>query len=967
MKTRFTVLDIKASLAEIRQNLVNHYVLNIYDIDAKTYLLKLRKQTSKHVLLFESGTRVHPTEMEWPKNAAPSAFSMKLRKHLKGKRLINARQLGFDRIIDLQFGTQACLDEYHLIIELYDRGNIILCDQEYTILNLLRARTDKTTDERFAVRESYPVSQAQQLKEPFATEDELMEEVKPPAQTNKKKNKNLTLAKLLNSSLAYGTDTIEHFLLLHGLNLNTASINLDASDILNCLEDCYNFLNSEDTCFQGYISSKTSDNVLQYLDYQPFLFEQLKSDSTIELEKFSMAVDKYYGEIQTQKAEQKMVQAEKSALRKFENVKLDHMKRLESLQHAQADNVRKAQLIEINLELVDSALNQVRSAVASQIGWDEIEEFLEEGQDEGDAVSIAIRELKLKTNQIVMMLSEPDYGYSESSDNDEDLEETKPKSARVILDLSLSAFGNAKAFYDSKRAAADKESKTVYASKKALKSAEKKTTESLKNIQTVRQVTKVRKQMWFEKFLWFISSENYLVIAGKDAQQNEIIVKKYLKNGDVYVHADIHGASSCIVKNVDATQPVSPVTLHEVGHVAICHSAAWTAKVVTSAWWVHASQVSKTAPSGEYLTTGSFMIRGKKNYLPPSQLVLGFGFLFKLDDASIAQHAGERRIKGVANEMISMDDKIDRERAIEVVKESPDEDDSESGVDDELSFPDTIIDVKYNVEVEVEEIVNVGKGAAKARGEERKKKERAKPAWQIEQTEQRAEKDKFRKKRGKAGKEKKRLEKYGDQDEEERAEKMEFLGSAGDVKQTRSKKPWKLQQKRQPKKGFSRGVTKEKKTKDEKMNTFERANEELPPPAALPESTKPEIHQIEEGDTDEVAKMLEEEGFVDDDDISILDSLTGKPTEEDLIHYAVPVVAPLSSLRDYKYHIKFVPGPGKKGKSAKQALGMFCGKKEARQLEIDLMKAVKDEDMTHNMPGKLKLAGQQAQMNKKKK
>lgn len=44
--------------------------------------------------------------------------------------------------------------------------------------------------------------------------------------------------------------------------------------------------------------------------------------------------------------------------------------------------------------------------------------------------------------------------------------------------------------------------------------------------------------------------------------------------------------------------------------MAICHSAAWDAKVVTSAWWVNHDQVSKTAPSGEYLTTGSFMIRG---------------------------------------------------------------------------------------------------------------------------------------------------------------------------------------------------------------------------------------------------------------------------------------------------------------------------------------------------------------------
>ena len=44
--------------------------------------------------------------------------------------------------------------------------------------------------------------------------------------------------------------------------------------------------------------------------------------------------------------------------------------------------------------------------------------------------------------------------------------------------------------------------------------------------------------------------------------------------------------------------------------------------------------MSKTAPSGEYLTAGSFMIRGKKNFLLPSQLVLGFGFLFKVGNNS---------------------------------------------------------------------------------------------------------------------------------------------------------------------------------------------------------------------------------------------------------------------------------------------------------------------------------------------
>lgn len=41
-------------------------------------------------------------------------------------------------------------------------------------------------------------------------------------------------------------------------------------------------------------------------------------------------------------------------------------------------------------------------------------------------------------------------------------------------------------------------------------------------------------------------------------------------------------------------------------------------------------QVSKTAPGGEYLPTGSFMIRGRKNFLPPHPLIMGLTFLFKL-------------------------------------------------------------------------------------------------------------------------------------------------------------------------------------------------------------------------------------------------------------------------------------------------------------------------------------------------
>ena len=55
-----------------------------------------------------------------------------------------------------------------------------------------------------------------------------------------------------------------------------------------------------------------------------------------------------------------------------------------------------------------------------------------------------------------------------------------------------------------------------------------------------------------------------------------------------------------------------------------------------------ANQVSKTAPTGEYLTTGAFMVQGHKNFLPPAQLLLGFGLLFKISEESKARHLKHR-------------------------------------------------------------------------------------------------------------------------------------------------------------------------------------------------------------------------------------------------------------------------------------------------------------------------------------
>ena len=117
----------------------------------------MSRASRKEHLLIESGIRIHTTKYVKNQKDLPSGFSMKLRKHLRTKKLDAIEQLGIDRVIDLTFGKGefAC----HILVELYASGNVILTDNNYTILSLLRSHKFEE-DARIAVKQKYPFSQA---------------------------------------------------------------------------------------------------------------------------------------------------------------------------------------------------------------------------------------------------------------------------------------------------------------------------------------------------------------------------------------------------------------------------------------------------------------------------------------------------------------------------------------------------------------------------------------------------------------------------------------------------------------------------------------------------------------------------------------------------------------------------------------------------------------------------------------
>lgn len=58
----------------------------------------------------------------------------------------------------------------------------------------------------------------------------------------------------------------------------------------------------------------------------------------------------------------------------------------------------------MNLDLVERAILVIRSAIASAMDWGDIELLVKDAQGRGDPVAMAIQGLKLKTNEITLLL-----------------------------------------------------------------------------------------------------------------------------------------------------------------------------------------------------------------------------------------------------------------------------------------------------------------------------------------------------------------------------------------------------------------------------------------------------------------------------------------------------------------------------------------------------------------------------------
>ncbi len=185
--------------------------------------------------------------------------------------------------------------------------------------------------------------------------------------------------------------------------------------------------------------------------------------------------------------------------------------------------------------------------------------------------------------------------------------------AKITLNLDKTLEQNAAIYYDK----AKKIKKKIEGAKEALEitKAKLKKLEKEKQKEEKQEVKAAKtKKEWYDKFRWFFSSDGLLVIGGRDATTNEIIVKKHTDKGDLVFHTDMIGSPFFVIKANNKDIP--PKTLHETADATVTFSRAWKLGMPSSSvFYCSPEQLTKEAPSGEYVPRGGFITKGKLNYI----------------------------------------------------------------------------------------------------------------------------------------------------------------------------------------------------------------------------------------------------------------------------------------------------------------------------------------------------------------
>ncbi len=600
-KKEFTSFDVAIAAHEINEVIVDSRVNNIYQLNEKTVIIKLHKTDKPPLrLTMEAGRRIHLTTYALKPPKTPPAFCMALRKYLRGAWVKNAEQYKFERIVIVHFKTRTGMMK--LVLELFGEGNIILAGEKDEILQAL---VFKRMRDRNVVRNEvfqFPPSIG---KNPFqVTRNELKETLKDAGEVEVVR----TLARFLSVGGFYSEE-----ILLRANVEKTKPCNALSSGEVDVIFAELQSLLSAVSAFKAepYIVLAEDGS---FLDVIPFKLKRYEAFKSKGYGSFNEALDEFF---------LRATAAEKAVA----SVKVDKLTReAERLKRIIADQEHAIREDEKKTEH-DRLIGDVIYAHSS-----EIQAFL-------DKFATAKRKGKdwnILISEIMAAKKAKEASFVESFDSHNLLANIFIENLRFSLNLRRTLFENAAEYYERGKKARQKSAGALTALKETQKKladveqkiriTEEEKTVKPKEVMEELVKRKVKRKEWYEKFRWFTSSDGFLVVAGKDAVSNEVLVKKYAAADDPVFHAEIAGAPFVVVKTEG--KMASEQALREAGEYAASFSRAWREGAGSAdVYWVKPNQLTKSGPSGEYVPHGAFSVNGKRNWMRNMILKLAIGLV----------------------------------------------------------------------------------------------------------------------------------------------------------------------------------------------------------------------------------------------------------------------------------------------------------------------------------------------------
>jgi predicted ribosome quality control (RQC) complex YloA/Tae2 family protein len=600
LKKEITSFDIAAVVRELKQLMIGAWIANIYQPNFKTIILKLHKPDEPaSFFLIEAGKRLHLTRFIQEKPTKPHQFCMALRRFLRNGRIETIEQLEFERIVTI--AIRAKREKFQLVTELFGDGNIILVNPENRIQQALTYR--RMRDRNILRNEAfqYPPSSG---KNPFRMQRNDLDEIRNFGQ--------LQIVKALARFLGVGGFYAEEILLRAQVGKNAACDALNGKDldaVFNALKELLSAIETRQLKplimidEEGKAVDATPFPLKKYADFQGKLYSS-----------FNEALDEYYAEIGMKEEHAKVAEDTGQLLAEQQRILAKQQKTLEEIKQENEKNKKIGDVIYAHFGELQLLLQKIAEAKNNGKPWSDVVAAIEKEKNQGAIPAVYCSSFDFKN--AVLHLSVDGLTFP--------------------VNLRKSIQENAAEYYEKAKKAQQKSrgaEKAILQTGQKLEGLERKRTEKMAAI-SKPVPREVKKKAWYEKFRWFHSSEGFLVLGGKDATTNEILIKKHTNPTDLVFHADIAGAPFVVVKTDGHT--VSEQTIKETAEFAAAFSRAWKEMyAAVDVYWVRPEQVSKTPPSGEFLQKGSFMIYGKKNYLRKVQLKTSMGIAMKEDEIRI--------------------------------------------------------------------------------------------------------------------------------------------------------------------------------------------------------------------------------------------------------------------------------------------------------------------------------------------